>query len=78
MTTSPRTNWICMVKKSSINKGPFSYSPSNTDTRAMTGVPAGDHYGTGVKNPVGRVRDGTVGTNPVTPIQLKKAPKALA
>lgn len=66
-----------MARKKSI-KGPFSYSPSDTDVRAMTGVPAGDYYGTGIKNPVGRVRSGTVGINPVSSAKLKKPPKSIA
>jgi hypothetical protein len=76
MIIFPNLDWICMAKKSNI-KEPFSYSPSDTDVRAMTGVPAGDYYGTGVKNPMGRVRDGTVGTNPVSPAALSKPPKSL-
>jgi hypothetical protein len=67
-----------MTRKNSVNKGPFSYSPSDTDVRAMTGVPAGDYYGTGVKNPMGRIRSPTVGTNPVSVSKLSKPPKSIA
>ncbi len=37
----------------------------------------GDHYGSGVKNPVGKIRD-VMGITDVTPKRLKKAPKSLA
>ncbi len=37
----------------------------------------GDYYGTGVKNKVGRMIDGT-GMRPVTPSKIKKPPKSLA
>jgi hypothetical protein len=67
-----------MAKKSSISKGPFSYSPSDTDIRAMTGVPAGDYYGTGVKNPMGRLRSPTLGVNPPSKKQLGTPPKSTA
>lgn len=38
----------------------------------------GDHYGTGVKAPVGRMRSDSVGFRPVTKKELKKPPKSLA
>lgn len=66
-----------MARKKSI-KEPFSYSPSDTDVRAMTGVPAGTYYGTGVRNPMGRVRSGTMGINPLSKKELGKPPKSLA
>lgn len=37
----------------------------------------GDHYGSGVKNPVGKIRD-VMGISDVTPKKLKKPPKSLA
>jgi len=37
----------------------------------------GDYYGTGIKNPIGRMRDSSPGMNPVTPIKLKKPPRSL-
>lgn len=37
----------------------------------------GDHYGSGVRNPVGKVRD-VMGITDVTPKRLKKPPKSLA
>jgi hypothetical protein len=37
----------------------------------------GDFYGTGVKNPIGRVRSSYIST-PVSPSKLKKPPKSLA
>lgn len=38
----------------------------------------GDYYGTGVKNPVGKVRDMTAGINPLDKKRLKSPPKSLA
>jgi len=37
----------------------------------------GDNYGTGIKQKIGRMRDG-LGMMPVAPKKLKKAPKSLA
>ena len=39
---------------------------------------AGDYYGTGIKAKVGRMRDDSVGMNPVGQKALKKPPKSLA
>lgn len=38
----------------------------------------GDYYGTGMKQPMGKVRDATVGSIPVDRGQLKTPPKSLA
>ena len=60
-------------------KAPWSFVPSDTDTRG-TSAPspgAGDYYGTGVRNPIGRVRDVT-GMNPVSKEKLGIPPKSLA
>lgn len=38
----------------------------------------GDYYGTGVKNPIGRVRSATVGFRPVTREQMGESPRSLA
>ncbi len=67
-----------MARKKSTSQGPMYFDPSDSDSRAMTGVPAGDYYGTGIKNPVGRIRGTTVGINPVSKKGLKKPPKSLA
>ncbi len=37
----------------------------------------GDHYGSGIKNPVGKIRD-VMGITDVTPKKLRKPPKSLA
>lgn len=47
---------------------------AHTDSK-RTGM--GDFYGTGVRNPIGKMRDGS-GMIPVTPKGLKKPPKSLA
>lgn len=38
----------------------------------------GDHYGTGIKAKLGRVREDTMGANLTKPKKLKKPPKSLA
>lgn len=38
----------------------------------------GDNYGMGVKAKLGRVRSGTMGTNPLTEKKIKNPPKSLA
>lgn len=38
----------------------------------------GDYYGTGIKQPLGRVRDDTMGMVQMTPKKLRKPPKSTA
>ena len=38
----------------------------------------GDYYGTGIKNPVGKLRDTYMEDGLVTPKKLKKPPRSLA
>jgi len=38
----------------------------------------GDNYGSGIKNPIGKMRDDSLGMNAVTPKKIKKPPKSLA
>lgn len=38
----------------------------------------GDYYGTGIKQPMGRVREDLVNGNPVKSAKLGKPPKSLA
>ena len=39
----------------------------------------GDYYGTGIKNPVCKIRDwSSPGSTPVKPIALKKPPRSIA
>lgn len=38
----------------------------------------GDHYGTGIKNPVGKLRDEYLGAGNLKPNKLKTPPKSLA
>jgi|GEM_PF-897511 hypothetical protein len=51
-----------------------------TKEQATTGqyMAAGDYYGTGFKQPVGKMRGGSVGMNPVPQKSLKIAPESLA
>lgn len=45
---------------------------------AKTKFGMGSNYGTGVKQPIGKVRAGTVGMKPVSKKQLSSPPKTLA
>lgn len=45
---------------------------------AKTKYGMGDYYGTGTKNPMGKVRGGTVGMKSVSKKKLGKPPKSLA
>lgn len=44
---------------------------------AFTKHGMGDYLGQAAKNPIGKVRDVTVGFRPVTPKQLKTKPKSV-
>ena len=43
-----------------------------------TSMGMGDYYGTGVKQPLGKMRSSTVGMTPASPKKLKTPPKSLA
>ena len=46
-------------------------------SNAKTGM--GDFYGSGVKNPIGKIRDvSTLGRTPLSKVKLKKPPKSMA
>lgn len=45
---------------------------------AKTKYGMGDNYGTGIKQPIGKPRSGTVGLKPVTKKQVGTPPKSLA
>lgn len=45
---------------------------------APTPYGMGDYYGTGIKAPLGKIREGTVGYQPVSPQKMGKPPKKLA
>lgn len=78
MTIFLKIDWVCMARKKSTSQGPVYFDPSDSDSRAMTRAPAGDYYGMGIKNPVGKIRESTVGQEPVSEKGLKKPPKSLA
>lgn len=42
-----------------------------------TKIGKGDHYGSGIKNPVGKSKE-ILGVNPLKPKKMGKAPKSLA
>jgi len=52
--------------------------PKKESHCADTKYGMGDYYGTGIKQKVGRIRNDSVGGNPVVPKKLKKPPKSLA
>lgn len=58
-------------------KSPWDFSGPDADQRAAPSPGAGDYYGTGIRNPMGRIRSSSVG-NPVSPGKLGKPPKSLA
>lgn len=85
MMVCQNLEWGCMAKiKTSATKlssvktrvNPWDFKPSDTNTRAGPQPGAGDYYGSGVRNPVGKLRD--FGIKPVTKKGLKIPPKKLA
>lgn len=58
-------------------KLPKSKKAAPEDHCANAKIGMGDFYGTGVKNPVGRIRDSYT-TTPVAPGKVKTPPKSLA
>ena len=60
-------------------KPPEAFVPSDADQRAGPSPAAGTFWGTGIKNPVGKIRGiSTVGIRPVSRNGIKTPPKALA
>lgn len=88
MITCVKDALICMAKQKikSIRQNkvsgyglsnPWDFSPGADDEPKGPAQPAaGDYYGTGIKNPMGRVRD-MAGSNPVSKEDLKKPPKSV-
>lgn len=59
-------------------KSPWEFDPGSEDSTRQPSQPgAGDFYGTGVRNPVGRSRDLSMGS-PVPKDKLKDPPLSLA
>lgn len=58
-------------------KKPWDFDASNADQRAAPSPGAGDYYGTGVRNPIGRLRGDTMGYKPATKKQLGTPPKSV-
>ena len=57
---------------------PWDFSPSDADQRAGPSPAAGTYYGTGFKQPIGRMRDtSSPGMNPVSKKQLGTPPKSV-
>ncbi len=51
------------------------YKQAHTDN---TKFGMGDYYGQGIRNPIGKVRAGTVGMEPISKKKLGKPPRSLA
>ena len=72
---------IPVIKQKSVSgyglKSPYAFNPSDTNTRGQTATGAGNYYGTGVRNPMGKMRSTSLG-NPVSKAGLTKPPKTLA
>lgn len=56
---------------------PWDFNPSDADQRADPSAGAGNYWGVGIKQPLGRVIDGDTSSNP-PPKKLTKPPKSLA
>lgn len=41
-------------------------------------IGVGDHYGSGIKQKIGKMREDSMGQIAVTPVKLKKPPRSLA
>ena len=69
-----------MAKQGIFNQS-SSPKPGKVKQKTPNGIEnkvAGVNYGTGSKNPMGRMRDGSMGQNPVPKKKLGKPPRALA
>lgn len=55
-----------------------SKSPTQPTHTSRTKKPMGDYYGSGKRQNVGKVRSGTVGSEPVSKKSLRTPPKSLA
>lgn len=67
---------LAKIKSIKTARNPWDFKASDTDTRAGPQPGAGDYYGSGVRNPVGKLRD--FGIKPVSKKGLTKPPKKLA
>lgn len=66
-----------MTKKSKI-PAPWEFDPSSADQRSAPSAGAGDYYGMGIKQKMGRVLSEDMQSSNPPPKQLKKPPKKLA
>lgn len=74
MVTIPKPK---IIGSSSKIKSPWASDTSNEDNRAFTGGGMGNYYGTGIKQPVGKLRGDTVGYRPATKKQLGTPPRGV-
>lgn len=56
---------------------PWDFDPANTETRGMSSAGAGDYYGSGIRNPIGKSREISM-DGPVSKKGLQTPPKKLA
>ncbi len=75
-----KLKWGCTdlakIKSIKTARNPWDFKPGDANTRSGPQPGAGDYYGTGVRNPVGKLRD--FGIKPVSKKGLKIPPKKLA
>jgi hypothetical protein len=59
-------------------KPPKPLKPSKNAHTAASQTPMGDHYGSGIRQKVGRMREDQLGFTSPSSTKLKKPPKSLA
>jgi hypothetical protein len=73
---------MAKIKKANPLKNPANFMGRgvNSPTSGTTPYPhggMGDYYGTGMKNPIGKMRSDSIGYRPVSRKQLGAAPKSI-
>lgn len=61
------------MSAASKNKKGYRFSHTPASSKGL-----GDYYGTGIRQPLGKIRSDTVGMVHLTPTELKKPPKSTA
>lgn len=64
------------MKKSNKVKKPWDFKPSDADQRAAPSPGAGTYWGRAIRNPIGKIRDGT-GVNPLSEKRLGVPPRSV-
>jgi hypothetical protein len=68
------TDYPIGVKPNQVSKKP--YSGQSHTPKSQKGM--GDYYGTGITAKIGKIRDGSMGIQTLTPEEMKKPPRSLA